>query len=255
MVKMYYNKTVYAAIIVAGVILYILGLYVLFDVVKGFNNEFVPAINSLSSARISYKATNISITSRGGGIFLDATILLNITWEKKSNSRGPIIDLVYMNKTIERLVFANMSYDLINYPVKFTTPLTPKAIHERIIMVVHMNTSLISFSQTINLLNISTLGNYINLYIQDVKINRVNNTTKVSCLIYSNVRINAPVRITLRANDGVELFKETLMDYSSSPTIPYNCTITIENMEIIKQTKYIEFDAGGLPLERYNLNR
>ncbi len=251
---MAYSRIVYSSIIIIGVILYIMGLYMLFAMVRDFNNQFIPMINSLSSARISYRPRNITISKVGGRVILKALIELNITWTKKSPAKGPTIDLLLMNKSLAHIVFTNMSKDLINYPVSIEVPLTKDTINEEITMLIHVNTNLVSFTQTTRLTNITTFGNYIDLYIRDIRINRVGNTSRIYCIIYSNIAIDAPVRITMVSRDGMELYSKVLMNYSSSPSKPYICELTVDN-SIIQNTEYIVFDINGLQIEKYNLGK
>ncbi len=251
---MAYSRVIYSSIIIIGVVLYIAGLYILFEMVRDFNNQFIPMINSLSSARISYRPKNITITRMGKQVFFKALIELNITWTKKSSAAGPIIDLLLMNKSLAHIVFKNMSKDLINYPVSIEFPLTKDILNEEIVMLIHVNTNLVSFTQTTTLLNITTFGNYIDLYIRDIRINRIGNTSRIYCIIYSNIVIDAPVRITMVSRDGMELYSKVLMNYSSSPSKPYVCELTVDN-SIIQNTEYVVFDINGLQIEKYNLGK
>ncbi len=251
---MAYSRVIYSSIIIIGVVLYIAGLYILFEMVRDFNNQFIPMINSLSSARISYRPKNITITRMGKQVFFKALIELNITWTKKSSAAGPIIDLLLMNKSLAHIVFKNMSKDLINYPVSIEFPLTKDILNEEIVMLIYVNTNLVSFTQTTTLLNITTFGNYIDLYIRDIRINRIGNTSRIYCIIYSNIVIDAPVRITMVSRDGMELYSKVLMNYSSSPSKPYVCELTVDN-SIIQNTEYVVFDINGLQIEKYNLGK
>jgi hypothetical protein len=92
-VALLYNKPLYYTLISLGILFYILSIFQLYSLVSIFQNETIPLLDTLSSMRFNLRVLSLNITNATNGLRVSSMILLNITWSKKVDLRGPILEI------------------------------------------------------------------------------------------------------------------------------------------------------------------
>ncbi len=247
-----YRKTLYSLLLLISIIFYLIGLFQLYILVSSVQNNTVIILENLSSLKLSYRITSARIDKIDEYNFAILDLVLNITWPKKIDYKGPDIQIMYKGIVIANISINSYLNPVINKKVVIRINMSSTKPNDELILVITAYTEKLDFKFTQPLTNVSSLLSIFKIYISDLKIKPMGNVSVIEFNTKTNYPINATLKVVLRDEQSNILATKTFTNYNASSTKTYICSLTLDS-EIINKTKYIEFYVDKILLSKYRI--
>jgi hypothetical protein len=248
-----YNKPLYYTLISLGILFYVLSVFQLYNLVSIFQNETIPLLDTLSTMRFNLRVQSLNITNTTNGLKVSSIIILNITWSKKVNLRGPILEIIWKNKSIAKINITRLNKPVINKKVYLSFIVSNKDLSRKFYLGANIISRIGSLRLVQPIFNASTILQQVRLGIENLHIERIDdkNYLVFNITSYSST-IKTPINIKL-LDEGINTLKNELVNnFSVSPRSKFEVRIDVTGIDY-KSIKYIEIDASGLRIALFKL--
>ncbi len=252
-VALLYNKPLYYTLISLGILFYVLSVFQLYNLVSIFQNETIPLLDTLSTMRFNLKVQSLNITNTTNGLRVSSTILLNITWSKKVDFRGPLLEIIWKNKSVAKINITRLNKPIINKKVYLSFIISRKDLNRKFYLGIIIVSHIGSLKLIQPIFNASTILQQVRLGIEDLHVERINDRDYLVFNITSySSTIKTSINVKLLDKNMNTLKNKLINDFKISPSSKFEVRIDVTGLNY-KSIKYIEIDASGLRIALFRL--
>lgn len=249
-----YNKALYSALMIIGIIFYVLGALYVYQLASIVLNNTVPLLEAISSTRMGFQVESINVTQENNeSIRVSVKVLVNITWNKTAPIKGPNYEVVWKNKTVGKINIESMNKPLVNKVLTIKFLVNKNDLSERLYLSVMMDTGIGKIKITQPAVNVSSLLSQTKLLIEKIQVEKYQGKDYLVFNVSSpRDVVKAPVKIILMDQDGRVLMDKVYEDFYVSPNNKYTVSLDITGIDP-GSIRYIEFSVYGIRIALFTL--
>lgn len=249
-----YSKAVYTALIIVGIIFYILAALHVYQLASSIQNNVVPMFEALSSARVGFRVESVNITQIDEKtIKVLVRAVINITWDKKVPINGPVLEILWMNKTVEKIEIKSLNELIVNKPLTMKLLVEEQNIREQLLVSVIVNTSIGAMKLVQPMANISAILSQTKLVIENIHVEkRQNRDYLIFNITSSQNTLKAPVKIILLDDSKNVLVENYYEDFHVDPSSKYEVFLDITGIDP-NSIKYVKITVYGVQIALFEL--
>ncbi|RLG83246.1 MAG: hypothetical protein DRO40_05215 [Thermoprotei archaeon] len=242
-----YNKVLFTALIVAGIVFYAIAALHVYQLVSNFQNNILPMFEALSSIRMNYRIESINITQvNDGKIEVLVKAVINITWDKEVPVKGPVLEISWMNNTIGRIEIKSLDEPFMNQPLTMRFLVGKQDIGEQVYLTAIIDTDIGVIKLVQPIANLSTILSQTGIAIEDIRVVRHQNIDYLVFSITSSKNtVKLPIRIVLLDRNKDVLLEKYCEDFYVDPSSKYEVSIDVTDIDLdnVKYIKIMVYDA------------
>jgi len=193
-----------------GITLYVLSVFLAYSIVVDVSN-IIPLIETLSQLSLSYRLEKYELVSTASEARVMIDLLVNITWNRYSDLKGPVLKFIYKNNELGVIDIEKLDKPVINRRISISLNFSKNDLDKNIYLNILVRTGIGNFSALQKLANISWVLSLSSLSIENIRLNGVLN--KLSFDIVSPNHVKAPLKFVIYDQYGNQLYSWIEYDF------------------------------------------